>query len=81
MLLKCTKLPDAAVTVEVAANSVKPLGARGAIYNVPLDISTDDILACLAGQSVQSVKRFRFKSKDSLAFKRFKICISAVYHC
>jgi len=63
--LKCTKLTDGAVTVEVAASPLQPLGARGVIYNVPLDISTEDILAWLASQGVQSVKRFRFKSKDS----------------
>jgi len=54
------------VAVEVAANPRKPIGARGVIYNVPLDIPTDDILACLAGQGVQSVRRFRYKGKDSL---------------
>jgi len=54
-LLKCPKLIDGAVTVEIAA--------------VPLDISTEDILACLATHGVQSVKRFRFKSKHSPELK------------
>ena len=53
--LKCTKLTDGAVTVEVAASPLQLLGARGVIYNVPLDISTEDILACLPSQGVQSV--------------------------
>ena len=39
--------------------------ARGVIYNVPLDIPTNDISACLAGQGIQSVRRFRYKRKDS----------------
>ena len=64
-LLNCTKMTDGAVVVEVTANPCKPIGARGVIYNVPLDIPADDILACLAGQGVQSVRRFRYKSKDS----------------
>jgi len=64
-LLNCTKLTDGVVAVEVTASPRKPIGARGVIYNVPLDIPTDDILACLAGQGVQSVRRFRYKSKDS----------------
>ena len=51
--LKCPKLTDGAVTVEVAASPLQPLGARGVINNVPLDISTEDILACLASQGVQ----------------------------
>ena len=68
-LLKCPKLIDGAVTVEIAASPLQPLGTRGVIYNVPLDISTEDILACLATHGVQSVKRFRFKSKDSPELK------------
>jgi len=65
MLLSCTKLTDGVATVEVTASSRKAIGARGVIYNAPLNIPTDDILACLAGQEVQSVRRFRYKSKDS----------------
>jgi len=34
-LLKCTKLTDGAVAVEVAASPIQPLGALGVIYNVP----------------------------------------------
>jgi len=41
------KLTDGAVSVEVAARSMRPLGARGVIYKVPSDISTDDLVACL----------------------------------
>ena len=63
-LLNCTQLTDGVVAVEVTASPRKPIGARGVIYNVPLDIPTD-VLACLAGQGVQSVRRFRYKSKDS----------------
>jgi len=48
------------------------LGARGVIYNLPLDISTDDLVACLAGQGVKFVKRFRFKSSDSSELKDSK---------
>ena len=47
------------------ASSLGPLGARGIIYNVPLDIFTDHLVACLASQGVRFVKRFRFKSSDS----------------
>jgi len=64
-LLNCTKLTDGVLAVEVTASRRKPIGARGVIYNVPLGIPTDDILACLAGQGVQSVRRFRYKGKDS----------------
>ena len=64
-LLNCTKLTDGVAAVEVTACPRKPIGARGVIYNVPLDVPTDDILACLSVQWVQSVRRFRYKSKDS----------------
>jgi len=72
MLLQCTKLTDGAVTVEIAASSMRPLVARGVIYNVPSDISTDDLVACLASQEVKFVKRFRFKSSDSSELKDSK---------
>ena len=65
-LLNCTKLTDGIIAVEATASPRKPTGARGVIYNVPLDIPTDNILACLAGQGVQSVRRFRYKSKTPL---------------
>jgi len=71
-LLQCTKMTDGAVSVKIAAVSMRPLGARGVIYNVPLDISTDDLVACLASQGVKSVKRFRFKSSDSSELKDSK---------
>jgi len=57
-LLQCTKLTDGAVSVEIAASSLRPLGARGVIYNVPLDISTDDLVACLASQGAKFVNCF-----------------------
>jgi len=39
-LLQCTKLKDGAVSVEIAASSLRPLGARGVIYNAPLELHT-----------------------------------------
>ena len=80
-LLNCTHLTDGVVAVEVTASPRKPIGARGVIYNVPLDISTDDILACLAGQGVQSVRRFQYTSKESSEMTRVQISSSAVHYC
>jgi len=71
-LLQCTNLTDGAVSVEITASSMRPLGARGVIYNVPLGISTDDLVACLASQGVKFVKRFRFRSSDSSELKDSK---------
>jgi len=71
-LLQCTKLTDGVVSVEIAASSMRPLGAWGVIYNVPLDISTDDLVACLASQGVKFVTCFRFKSSDSSELKDSK---------
>ena len=45
---------------------------RDLLYNVPLDISTDDLVACLASQGVKFVKRFRFKSSDFSELKDSK---------
>jgi len=78
-LLQCTKLTDGAVSVEIAASSMRPLGSRGVIYNVPLDISTDDLVACLASQGVKFVKRFRFKSSDSSELKDSKSVLLQFY--
>ena len=71
-LPQCTKLTDGAVSVEIVASSMRPLGARGVIYNVPLDIFTDDLVACFASQGVKFVQRFRFKSSDSSELKDSK---------
>jgi len=71
-LRQCTKLTDGAVSVEIPASSMQPLGARVVIYNEPLDISTDDLVACLASQGVKFVKRFRFKNSDSSELKDSK---------
>ena len=71
-LLQRTKLTDGAVSVEIAVSSMRPLGARGVICNVPIDISTDDFVACLASHGVKFVKRFRFKSSDSSELKNSK---------
>jgi len=49
------ELTDGANTVEVAASPLQPLGARGIIYNVPLGISAEDILSCLAIWGNQSI--------------------------
>jgi len=68
-LLSCTTLSDGTKTVEVVASSLKPVGAKGAIYNVPLEISTEEILQGLTGQIVSFAKRFRVKCKDSSEFR------------
>jgi len=63
-LLQCPRLADA-VSVDIAAGSLRPLGARGVIYTVPLDVSTDDLVECLASQGDKCVKHFRLKSNSS----------------
>jgi len=64
-LLSCKNLSDGNKTVEVETSSLKPVGAKGVIYNVSLEITTDEIAEGLAGQKVTFVKRFRFKCKES----------------
>ena len=67
-LLSCTTLSDGTETVEVVASSLKPVGAKG-VYNLPLEISSEEILLGLAGQKRSFAKRFRFKCKDSSEFR------------
>ena len=64
-LLSCKKLSDGNQTVEVETCSLKPVGAKGVIYNVPLEISADEIVEDLAAQKATFAKRFRFKCKES----------------
>jgi len=71
-LLSCKTLLDGNKTVEVETSSLKPVGAKGVIYNVPLEISTDEIVEGLAGQKVTFVKRFRFRCKESSEFRDSK---------
>jgi len=71
-LLSCTNLSDGDKTVEVETSSLKPVGAKGDIYNVPLEISTDELVEGLVGQKVTFVKRFRFKCKEYSEFRDSK---------
>ena len=64
-LLSCKNLSNGNKTVEVETSSLKPVGAKGAIYNVALEISTDELVEGLAGQKVTFVKRFSFRCKES----------------
>jgi len=45
--------------------------ARSLSVTYLLDISTDDLVACLASQGVKFVKRFRFKSSDFFCVEGF----------
>ena len=71
-LLSSKKLSDSNKTVEVETSSLKPVGAKGVIYNVPLEISADEIVEGLAAQKVTFVKHFRFKCKESSEFRDTK---------
>ena len=47
-LLDLDSLSDSAGnSIPIIASTTKPSGARGVIYNVPLDITNDDLLECL----------------------------------
>ena len=47
-LLDLDSLSDSAGnSIPIIASITKPPGAKGVIYNVPLDITNDDLLECL----------------------------------
>ena len=51
-------------SIPIIASTTKPPGARGVIYNVPLDIINDDLLECLKQFQVNNIKRFKFKDSE-----------------
>ena len=61
-LLDLDSLSDSAGnSIPIIASTTKPPGARGVIYNVPLDITNDNLLECLKQFQVNNIKRFKFK--------------------
>ena len=66
MLLKIEQLYDGtAKAIPVVTSLLKPAGAKGVIYNVPLSINDEDLLYSLNKFKVSSVKRFVFKSNST----------------
>ena len=63
-LLNLENLADAntKTSISVKSSIIIPAGAKGVIYNVPLDITNDDLLMCLKDDHVTYVKRFVKKS-------------------
>ena len=56
-LLNLDSLSDSAGnSIPIIASTTKPPGARGVIYNVPLDITNDDLLDCLKQFQVNNIK-------------------------
>jgi len=69
MLLQCTKLTDGAVSVEIAAGSMQPLGARGVIFSRNLHRRTR-VMPCKS--RVKFVKTFSLQKYDSSKLKDSK---------
>ena len=46
---------------------LQPPSAKGTIYNVPVEIETDELLKCLQSQNVDFVKRFHVENKVTFA--------------
>jgi len=57
-LLQCTKLTDGAVSVEIAVIRCDRWAHGALSITYLLDISTDDLVACLASQGVKFVNVF-----------------------
>ena len=51
-------------SIPIIVSPTKPPGARGVIYNVPLDITNDNLLECLKQFQVNDIKRFKFKDAE-----------------
>ena len=65
MLMSCTQLTDGKISTPMQPTLCQPVGPKGVIYNVPLDIKADEILNCLQPQ-VKFVKRFQYKPAGEL---------------
>ena len=52
-LLNLNSLSDTGVSIPVITSVIKPAGAKGIIYNVPTDITNEDMLHCLKEQQVK----------------------------
>ena len=64
-LLDLDSLSDSAGnSIPIIASTTKPPGARGVIYNVPLNITNDELLECLKQFQVNNIKRFKFKDAE-----------------
>jgi len=55
-LLNTSTLSDGTVSIPMLSSLLQPIGAKGVIYNVPLDITVQEIQECL-----QSLVRKKFK--------------------
>lgn len=60
-LLNLKVLKDTGISIPVLTSLIKPVGAKGVIYNVPTGISDEELLSCLKQYEVKHTKRFKIK--------------------
>ena len=58
--LSCIQLTDGKISTPIQTTLRQPVGPKGVIYNVPLDLKAAEILDYLKPQ-VKFVKRFQYK--------------------
>jgi len=74
-LLNTSTLSDGTVSTPIRSSLLQPVGAKGVIYNVPLDITVHEIQVCLQSL-VKFVKRFKLR-RDTTNIH----CTSATTQC
>jgi len=52
------------VSISILASLLQPANAKGVIYRVPVDLSTDELKASLNSRNVSYVRRFNFKDHE-----------------
>jgi len=63
--MSCSQLTDGEISTPIQSTLRQPVGPKGVIYNVPLDLKAAEIQAYLKPQ-VQFVKRFQYKPVGEL---------------
>ena len=64
-LMSCSQLTDGEISTPIQTTLRQPVGPKGVIYNVPLDLKAAEIQAYLKTQ-VKFVKRFQYKPVGEL---------------
>ena len=59
-LLNTSTLSDGTVSIPILSSLLQPVGAKGVIYNVPLEITVQEIQECMQSL-IKFVKRFKLR--------------------
>jgi len=64
-LLSLISWSDGKKSVSITTTLLPPQGSKGVLYNVPLDLTTEELQESLKTQNVTFTKRFKYRSRDT----------------